>query len=338
LLDRLCRHVLVHTGQNFDPQLNDLLFKELNLRAPDRVLDCRSATAMEQVAKILVETERVLSIERPDRVLILGDTNSALSAMAAKRLGVPVYHMEAGNRCYDDRVPEEVNRRLVDHCSDVLLPYTERSRANLLREGIPADRIYVTGNPIREVLDFYAPQIEGSEALSELSLTSGRYFLVTLHRAENVDVPERLAQFIEGFARLYREHQVPVVCSVHPRTRSQLQKQGKVLEREGVWTFEPLGLFDFVHLERHALCVLTDSGTVQEECCLYRVPVVTLRDVTERPETLEAGSNILSGSGPESVVDCVRTALDTPRDWTPVPEYLARNVSAIVAKIVLGLQ
>jgi UDP-N-acetylglucosamine 2-epimerase (non-hydrolysing) len=335
LLDGLCDHVLVHTGQNFERTLSDVFFDELGVRAPDQLLVCRGDTTMEQVASILVETERVLSAERPDRVLILGDTNSALSAIVAKRLGIPVYHMEAGNRCFDDRVPEEVNRRIVDHSSDVLLPYTERSRANLLREGIASDRIHVTGNPITEVLDFYAPQIATSDVLVRLGLTPGRYLLVSLHRAENVDVPERLAGFVESFARLQREREVPVVWSVHPRTRSILDRRGPALP-DGVVAIEPVGLFDFVHLEQHASCVLTDSGTVQEECCILRVPSVTLRDVTERPETLEVGSTTLSGAEPGSIVDAVRVALATAPDWTPPPEYLVRNVSSVVARLVMG--
>jgi UDP-N-acetylglucosamine 2-epimerase (non-hydrolysing) len=334
LLDRLCDHVLVHTGQNFERILSDVFFDELGVRAPDHLLACRGDSTMEQVASILVETERVLSTERPDRVLILGDTNSALAAIAAKRLGIPVYHMEAGNRCFDDRVPEEVNRRIVDHSSDVLLPYTERSRANLLREGIAPDRIHVTGNPIAEVLDFYASRIDGSDVLVRLGLTPGRYLLASLHRAENVDVPSRLAAFVEAFGRLHRERQVPVVWSVHPRTRSILDERGPALP-DGIAAIEPVGLFDFVHLERHALCVLSDSGTVQEECCILRVPSVTLRDVTERPETLEVGSTLLSGAEPDSIVEAVCVALATPPDWTPVPEYLVRNVSSVVAQLVM---
>lgn len=335
LLDQRCDHVLVHTGQNYEPTLSDVFFDQLGVRAPDHQLGCRGNTTMEQVASILVETERVLAAERPDRVLILGDTNSALAAIAAKRAGIPVYHMEAGNRCFDDRVPEEVNRRIVDHSSDVLLPYTAGSRANLLREGIAADRIAVTGNPINEVLDFYAPQIDGSDVLDRLGLTSGRYLLASLHRAENVDVPERLAAFVEAFERLHREHGVPIVWSVHPRTRSVLDRSGPPLG-EGIMAIEPAGLFDFVHLERHALCVLTDSGTVQEECCILRVPSVTLRDVTERPETLEVGSTILSGAEPDAIVDAVRIVLATPPDWTPPPEYLVRDVSSVVVRIVMG--
>lgn len=336
LLDQYCEHVLVHTGQNYDRNLYDIFLQELGVRQPNHVLECRAETAMGQIAHILVEGERVINKERPDRLLILGDTNSALSAIIAKRMGIPVFHMEAGNRCYDDRVPEEVNRRIVDHCSDILMPYTERSRANLLREGIEGERIYVTGNPIKEVLDHYASNIDSSSALSRLGLKSGEYFLVTLHRAENVDIEERLSSFIEAFHILSEKYNAPVICSLHPRTRSQLEKQGKVMEGGNVRAVEPLGLFDFVHLEQHAMCVLTDSGTVQEECCIFKVPNVTLRDVTERPETVEVGSNMLSGAEPETILLCVNTVLNQPCDWIPPPEYLVKDVSSTVVKILLG--
>ncbi len=336
LLDKFCEHVVVHTGQNYDPTLNDIFFGGLNLRLPDYVLECKSASLMGQIGTILAECEKVMMTEKPDRLLILGDTNSALSAVAAKRLGIPVFHMEAGNRCYDDRVPEEVNRRIVDHCSDVLMPYTERSRANLLREGIPSRRIFVTGNPIKEVLDYYAPSIEKSRALKKLGIEAKKYFLVTLHRAENVDVEERLSKFIEAFHLLHSGYRLPVICSLHPRTRSQLKKHGKIMAGEGVRAVEPLGLFDFVCLEKNALCVLSDSGTVQEECCIFKVPNVTLRDVTERPETVETGSNLISGCEPEAIVNAVKTVLNQPCNWQPPGEYLVENVSSTVVKIILG--
>jgi UDP-N-acetylglucosamine 2-epimerase (non-hydrolysing) len=290
---------------------------------------------MEQVGAILSKCERVMMLEKPDRLLLLGDTNSALSAIVAKRLGIPVYHMEAGNRCYDDRVPEEVNRRIIDHCSDILMPYTERSRANLLKEGIPGERIYVTGNPIKEVLDHFSPQIDGSPVLEQLGLESGKYFLITLHRAENVDIDERLDKFVDALNRLNNEYNAPVIWSVHPHTRNRLKHRSKTLNL-GVRALEPLGLFEFVHLEKNAMCVLTDSGTVQEECCIFKVPNVTLRDVTERPETIEVGSNMLSGAEPESIVSCVRIVLNQPQNWSPPKEYLVKDVSSTVVKILLG--
>ena len=336
LLDKLCEHTLVHTGQNYDKTLNELFFSELGVRPPDYLLDCRASGVMEGVGKILTECEKVLQRVKPDRLLLLGDTNSALSAIAAKRMGIPVFHMEAGNRCFDDRVPEEVNRRIVDHCSDVLLPYTERSRANLLREGISGNRIYVTGNPIYEVLTAFSDRIEQSGILEQLALQKGKFFLVTLHRAENVDVPERLANFLEALYQLHDVYRMPVVCSLHPRMRSQLEKQGKTLDENKILAVDPLGLFDFVHLEKTAFCVLSDSGTVQEECCIYQVPNITLRDVTERPETLEVGSNFIAGSSPEMIVGAVKAVAEQDCTWTPPREYTVNKVSVAVSKILLG--
>jgi UDP-N-acetylglucosamine 2-epimerase (non-hydrolysing) len=336
-LDRLAaRHILVHTGQNFDPNLSDLFFKELGVRQPDHFLGVRGGTFGEQIGKIITESERVMRAERPDRLLLLGDTNSALSAIVAKRLGFPVYHMEAGNRCYDDRVPEEVNRRIIDHSSDVLLPYTERSRKNLLREGIEGHRIYVTGNPIYEVIKHYDDAIRKSDIHHRLELEAGRYFLVTMHREENVDVEERLRAVIGALELLQAEYQLPIICSTHPRTRAKMERFNIDSAAQGIQFHEPFGLFDFVALEQNAFCVLSDSGTVQEECCIFRVANVTIRDVTERPETLECGSNMLSGADPGDVLRCVRTVLDQKGEWAVPPEYLTPNVSSIVAKIVLG--
>lgn len=336
LLDKFSDHLLVHTGQNYVRSLNEVFFEELGLRQPDVVFNTKSASSMEQIGKILVETESLLKREKPDRLLLLGDTNSALSAIVAKRMGIPVYHMEAGNRCYDDRVPEEVNRRIIDHSSDVLMPYTERSRANLLREGIAGNRIFVTGNPILEVLEHFKRKIDASKAMKNLGVSKGKFFLITLHRAENVDIPERLDSFLSAFSALLREYKVPMICSLHPRTRSQLQKQKKGLENKGMIVVEPLGLFDFVHLEKNAMCVLSDSGTVQEECCIYKIPNVTLRDVTERPETIEVGSNFISGAKESSILKAVESVIGFKKLWSVPREYLEGNVSEIVGKIILG--
>ena len=329
-------HVLVHTGQNYDAKLSDVFFEELKIRKPDHYLGARGATFGEQIGQIVTLSERVMRDERPDRLLVLGDTNSALSAVVAKRLGIAVYHMEAGNRCYDDRVPEEVNRRIVDHSSDVLMPYTERSRLNLVREGIAGQRVFVTGNPILEVLDHYQPRIQQSEVLARLNLDAQKYFLVTMHREENVDVEERLRSLIQSLVAL-REFGHPVIVSTHPRTRALIARFGLSGDNaEEIQFHEPFGLFDFISLERNAFCVLSDSGTVQEECCIFKVPNVTIRDVTERPETLECGSNMLSGSEPRDVLRCVRTVLAQKAEWKVPPEYLVPNVSDAVSKIVLG--
>jgi UDP-N-acetylglucosamine 2-epimerase (non-hydrolysing) len=335
-LDRLCEHVLVHTGQNYDPALSDVFFAELGVRAPDRYLGLRGGSFGARVGQLMGAAEELLREERPDRLLVLGDTDSGLAAFVAKRLGIPVLHMEAGNRCFDDRVPEEVNRRVIDHSSDVLMPYTERSRANLLREGISSERVYVTGNPIKEVLDHHAASVERSDVLARLGLEPGSYLLLTAHRQETVDVEARVTSLVAGVVELAEELDLPLVCSMHPRTRDRLEAFGIPLQSEHVQIHAAFGFFDFVHLERHARCVLTDSGTVQEECCIFRVPAVTVRDTTERPETVECGSNVLSGVEPEAIRRCVSAALDAPPSWSPPPEYLTPDVSATVVRIALG--
>ncbi len=333
-LDKLCDHVVVHTGQNFDLNLNDIFFQQLGVRSPDHYMGARGSFG-EQIATILSSIEKILLQAKPDRFLVLGDTNSSLAAIMVKRLGIPVFHMEAGNRCYDDRVPEETNRRLIDHSSDILMPYTERSRKNLLREGIEGQRIFVTGNPIYEVLDFYRTQIEGSDIHKKLKVAAGEYFLVTMHRAENVDVEHRLRSLTESFSSLHAKYGLPVIVSTHPHTRKRMHTAG-ITETIGVRYMEPLGFFDFVKLEQNAYCVLSDSGTVQEECSIFKVPNVTIRDTTERPETLEYGSNILSGAEVESVMRCVKVILERGGRCATPPEYLWENVSDTVCNLILG--
>jgi UDP-N-acetylglucosamine 2-epimerase (non-hydrolysing) len=335
LLDELCEHTLVFTGQNFDHNLSTLFFNELGVRKPDFSLETKADTTWRQIGNILAQTDQVLADVKPDRFLALGDTNSALTAQCAKRRGIPVYHMEAGNRCFDDRVPEEVNRRIIDHSSDVLLPYTNRSRDHLLREGFHPGRIYVTGNPIKEVMDHYAAKIDASTALSRLGVSSGKYFLVTLHRAENVDVSERRHAFLDAFTAVSDKYGMPVLLSLHPHTRSRLEANGQSAG-EGVRCIDPPGFFDFVHLEKHAKALLSDSGTVQEEGCIMRRPTVTLRDVTERPETLECGGNILSGCGVEDILRCLALALSKEGQWRLPAEYEERQVSGIVGNLLTG--
>jgi UDP-N-acetylglucosamine 2-epimerase (non-hydrolysing) len=326
----------MHTGQNYDVNLNDIFFKQLKVRRPDYCLGAGGGTFGEQIGKIIAGSEKVIHSEKPDKMLVLGDTNSSLAAIVAKRMGIPVYHMEAGNRCYDDRVPEEVNRRLIDHSSDVLMPYTERSRANLLREGIEGNRIYVTGNPIFEVIQHYDSYIRRSDILRRLRLEVGKYFLVTMHREENVDVEDRLRSLLQALDLIQKKYHMPVICSLHPRTKNRMRRFAVDMKNKQVRLLAPFGLFDFIALERNAFCVLSDSGTVQEECCIFRVANVTIRDVTERPETVECGSNILSGADPEMILQCLRTVLDQKHNWSVPREYLIENVSSTVTKIVLG--
>jgi UDP-N-acetylglucosamine 2-epimerase (non-hydrolysing) len=336
VLDRYCDQVTVHTGQNYDESLSDIFLRDLQVRTPDVHLGIRSKSFGDQIGQILSKTDDLLAEHAPGKVLILGDTNSALTAIVAARRGIPVYHMEAGNRCYDDRVPEEINRRIVDHSSSVLMPYTQRSKDNLVREGIERERIFVTRNPIKEVLDEFVNEIDGSGALEKFGVDARGYFLVTLHRAENVDSPDRLQKIFNGFTAIVEKYQKPMLVSVHPRTAEKLKKFGLKPDSDKIKLLEPLGFFDFVKLEKNAWIVLSDSGTVQEECAIFGIPNVTVRDVTERPETIECGSNIISGAETDSLMRAVDMAATFAPLWAAPEEYLAENVSHTVAKIVLG--
>jgi UDP-N-acetylglucosamine 2-epimerase (non-hydrolysing) len=306
------------------------------VRAPDRHLGVTGDSFAHRVGGILSATQQMFEEERPDRLLVLGDTDSALSAYVAKRMGITVLHMEAGNRCFDDRVPEEVNRRVIDGCSDLLMPYTERSRDNLLREGFPSSRVLVIGNPIKEVLDRHESRIRAATARGDLGLKTGGYLLLTLHRQETVDHPDRLRAILQEVGEAAEHLGLPVVFSVHPRTREWMDKLGLTPGGDGWRLCEPFGYFDFVALLREARCVLTDSGTVQEECCILRVPAVTVRDTTERPETLECGSNALAGVGTGALRRLIAVSCEGPLDFAAPPEYLVPHVSSTVTKLALG--
>ncbi|WP_159881073.1 non-hydrolyzing UDP-N-acetylglucosamine 2-epimerase [Paenibacillus puerhi] len=330
------RHVLVHTGQNFSHRLSDVFFEEMNLRLPDYVLKHRSTALGAQLSLMFSEVADILEREKPDKVLLLGDTNSALCAILAERMGIPVMHMEAGNRCFDLRVPEEKNRKIIDAVSTINLPYTPQSKQNLLREGFPPERIVMTGNPIYEVLQAYASSIDSSPVLEKLRLSPQDYYLATAHRAENVDVAEHLLQILLALNTIASRDNRRVICSIHPRTRSRIAALENYEPHPLVEFHEPFGFFDFVRLERDALCVLTDSGTVQEECCLLRVPAVTMRLTTERPETVDCGSNVVAGLTAGQIADAVRLMGRMPKDWSFPEGYMDRDVSAKVVKYVLG--
>lgn len=334
-LDNVSEQILVHTGQNYDSNLNDIFIKQLGIRKADYYLGAKGTFA-EQIAVILVNLEKIILKEKPERFLVLGDTNSSMGAIVAKRLGVKVFHMEAGNRCYDDKVPEEVNRRIIDVSSDILMPYTERSRQNLISEGIPGRRIFVTGNPIKEVLDHFQDKIEQNNILEKLNLQGKKYFLITLHREENVDREERLITFIKSFNKIAAKYRYPLIWSVHPRTRKRIQEIAQIKINPLIKLQEPLGLFEFVRLEKNAFCVLSDSGTVQEECAIFQIPAVTLRDTTERPETIEAGSNLISGCNSDIILKGIEAVVASENKWIAPREYLVNNVSDTVIKILLS--
>lgn len=335
-IDQVADHTLVHTGQNAAANLSQVFFEELGVRTPDVALGVDTSSLGRQLATLYEGFEQVLDQQRPDKVLILGDTNSGLVAYNCKRRGIPVFHMEAGNRCYDDRVPEEVNRRVIDHCSTILLPYTERSAENLVKEGIPRHRIFVTGNPMFEVLAAYAPQIEASPALAKYGLEERRYLLATIHRAENVDDPAVFARLCKTLVKVADAYDMPLLLSVHPRIAGRIEEA--MFANGNVRTTPAMPFFEFVKLQKHAALVLSDSGTVPEECAILRVPVVTLRDTTERPELLEAGCNIVASTEPARIMaaaDYLRRWPGT-EEWTAPPEYLVPNVTSKVIRLLLG--
>jgi UDP-N-acetylglucosamine 2-epimerase (non-hydrolysing) len=333
-LDKLCQHLIVHTTQNYDYKLNEIFFEEMKLRKPDIHLEARSASFGGQIAIMLQKIESVFNTMKPDKVVVLGDTNSGLCSIVAERMGIPVYHLEAGNRCFDKTVPEEVNRKIIDSISSYNMPYTPGSRENLLNEGIHKSRIFTCGNPIGEVLSFYEEQIARSTIARRYQLEEKPYFLATFHRAETVDVQERLANILAGLIAIEEEYKIPIVCSIHPRTKEKLK--GMRLSIPGdVMFLEPFGFFDFISLERKASCVLTDSGTVSEETCILGVPCVIIRDVTERPEVLECGSAMLSGVNAERMVACTKIMMEK-RGWEFPIGYICDDVSDRVVQFILG--
>lgn len=308
-------HVLVHTGQNFAPNMKDVFFEELGLRAPDYYLDVKSDTLGGQIAKVIERSEEVLKKEQPDAFLVLGDTNSALSAIMAARLGIPILHMEAGNRAFDKRVPEEINRRTIDHISTWLFPYRNYPRENLIREGINPSKIFVTGDPYIEVLKHYEHKTQNTEVLSRMNLSAGEYFLATTHREENVENPVTLKNIVEGLGMVAQQYNQPVIWSLHPRTIEKLRQLGVTLPA-GVTAMEAMGFFDFITLEKHTKCLISDSGTVPQEGAVFGVPTVVIRNSMERPEVLDCGAAILSGTdSPEAILRAVNAMLNTPTTW-----------------------
>ena len=334
-------HVIVHTGQNYDYELNGVFFDDLGVRKPNHFLAVDTSSLGAVLGGTLLKSEEVMRAEQPDAVLVLGDTNSCIAAVMAKRLRIPTYHMEAGNRCFDENVPEETNRRLVDHVADFNLVYTEHARRNLLAEGLQPRRILKTGSPIREVLDAYDDQIRASDILAERGLEEGRYFLVSTHREENVDNPERLQALLDGLVAVRETFDLPIFVSTHPRTRKRLQALPGWSAPESITFSEPLGFHDYNKLQLSAACVLSDSGTIAEESSLLGFPAVTLRDSIERPEALDTGAIMMTGLHAEDMVLAVRIAMnagytrDGVSDITPA-DYLIDNCSQRAVNFILS--
>ena len=338
--DEHTNHVLVHTGQNFDYELNQVFFDDLGIRKPDYFLGAVGNNAAQTIARVIEKADEVLEKEQPDALLLYGDTNSCLSVISAKRRKIPVFHMEAGNRCFDQRVPEELNRKVLDHLSDINLVLTEHARRYLIAEGIPADRIIKTGSHMQEVLEHYMPKITTSDVLRRLNLQPQRYFLLSAHREENVDSPENLQDLLNTMQALVKQHEMPVIVSTHPRTRQRLEKLGMDGLDSRIQFLKPFGFFDYVKLQMEAFCVLSDSGTITEEASLLNLPAVTIRNAHERPEGMDEGVLIMSGLRAERVLDAVRIVTkqlsNAERQFRIAPDYEGGLVSKKVLRVVLS--
>jgi len=335
-LERYFTHVLVHTGQNWDYTLNQVFFEDLGLRAPDHYLDAAGETLGATMGNILSRSWDVMEQEKPDAVLILGDTNSALSAVCAKRLKIPIFHMEAGNRCFDENVPEETNRRIVDHISDVNLCYTEHSRRYLLAEGLRGQYVFVTGSPMREVLETHRENISASGVLEKLGLEKRRYFLVSAHREENIDIEDHFESLMGALNDVAEHYNLPVIYSTHPRSLKRIEQKGFVFHRN-VKNLKPFGFFDYNRLQQDASCVLSDSGTLSEESAMLGFPGVLIRTSTERPEVLDAGTVVIGGISSRSILSAVDLCMAMGENREPVSaprDYTDANVSVKVAKLI----
>lgn len=338
LLGETADQVLVHTGQNYDYELNEIFFKDLGIPKPDHFLNAAGATAAETIGNTIIQVDKVLELEKPEAILVLGDTNSCLSVIPAKRRKIPIFHMEAGNRCFDFRVPEEINRRIVDHVSDVNLCYSEHARRYLIAEGLPPDRVIKTGSPMLEVLTHYMEQIDASNILETMGLEKGKYFTVSIHREENVDNAKHLYSLVESLNALADQYKFPLVFSVHPRTKKRLEECELKLDPL-VRTLPPMGFFDYNHLQKNAFCAVSDSGTIAEESSIMQFPAVTVREAHERPEAMDEGVVAMTGLNKDRILQAVvltRKQFETVGSGRLPEDYSMPNVSWKVAKIILS--
>lgn len=338
-LDNYCEHTLVHTGQNYDYELNQIFFDDLGIRAPNIFLECAGSSAAETMAQVISKSDKVFAEIKPDAILILGDTNSALSAISAKRKKIPIFHMEAGNRCFDLRVPEEINRKIVDHISDVNLPYSDIAREYLLREGISPDFIVKTGSPMDEVLEFYKDKITSSNILKNLNLSAEKFFLVSMHREENVDSKENIRSFVDTLDSLAKKYNFPIIISTHPRTRKKIEEL-KLSFNPLVHLMKPLGFSDYVHLQTKAKVVLSDSGTITEESSILNFPAINIREAQERPEGFEEGAVMFTGMNTERILQAISILENQSRGnlriINKVNDYIAPNVSEKVLRTIIS--
>ena len=340
-LDKFCSHILVHTGQNYDYELNKVFFNDLDLREPDYILNVKANKFYKQLSNIFEQTGKIIEKEKPDAILVLGDTNSALSVINAKRFKIPIYHMEAGDRSFDENVPEEINRRIVDHVSDILLPYTEHSRRNLLMEGIHPRRIFVTGSPIKEVYIQMEKKFKKSSILKKLKLTPKKYIAASIHREENVDKKGGLELMVNSYSALAKKYVLPVVVSTHPRTLIRLKELDliKLSHSKIIW-HKPFGLIDYIWLQKNSLCVVSDSGTIHEDASILNFPAIAIRKSTEKKESLEAGHVVITGLEPDDVLRSVDFLLNDKIKINELPmpsDYNVDNVSSKVVKIILSM-
>ncbi len=339
LLEKHCRHILVHTGQNYDYELNEIFFKELAIRKPDYFLAANTESLGKTIGDIIAKSEAVMQKEQPDALVILGDTNSSLSGIIARRLKIPIYHLEAGNRCFDFNVPEEINRRIIDHISDFNLVYTEHARRNLTREGIEPRKIYLTGSPLKEVIAYYLDKIEQSDILKTLSLNKNEYFVCSMHREENVDNARNLESILQALNLVVNEFALPIVVSTHPRTKLRLEKMGEIKKNPQILFLKPFGFFDYVRLQKNSFCVISDSGSISEEAAILSFPAITIRNAMERPEAMDSGNIVLTGLDPQRIIDSIRLVTEERENLKlhPIPaEYTIENTSQRVVKLIIG--
>jgi len=340
LLDKHVNHVIAHTGQNYDYELNEIFFKDLELRKPDHFLNVDVSSLEASVGDIIRKSGELLRKEKPDALLVLGDTNSCLAAYMAKRLHIPIFHMEAGNRCFDFNVPEEINRRIIDHIADYNLVYTEHARRHLISEGLPHRRIYLSGSPMFEVLNYYKPKIEGSKITESLELNAGNFFLVSAHREENVDNKSNLVKILTILNRLAEIYNLPVVVSTHPRTRKRLENVKEITMNHNIRFLKPFGFLDYVRLQMNALCTLSDSGTISEESAILDFPAISIRQSMERPEAQDSGTIVLTGFDPDVVLASIKLAIsehDQNIEKIIPPDYQVPDTSWRVLKLIQGL-